>query len=273
MNRSTPILILGFILLAALPPRAMARTPAEERVIRRHEWKGALAPGATVDVTNLHGDIRARCIDGSEVILLGMIQKLKSDPDEPVIAVNDDRTLTISVTYPERKEDGASPPPRAAPIRGVDLTVLIPAGARLRARTDKGLIQAKGMRGDVIARSSRGDIVITTRGCANAYTERGAISLHLKNPVWRGAPTLETLTGDIQVRLPENVGVEVIAETSGEIATEYSIQIDREPTSHRKRARALISGGGQMLYIKSARGNVKLLGPFPRLKKSRGENG
>ncbi len=268
MKKLISTLIPGIILLAALTPRAMAGTPAGEEVIRRYRWEGSLAAGAAVDVANLHGDIRARCANGADVLLLGVIQKTKSDPDEPVIEVNNEKTLTISVKYPQRKIAGERTPPRVAPIRRVDLTILIPAGSRLRARTRKGFIQAKGIRGDVVARSSGGNIVITTHGCANAYTERGSIFLDLKQPVWRESPTLETLTGDIRVRLPKNIHAEVIAETSGDITTEYSIEIHREPTSHRKRARAVISGGGQTLYIKSARGDVTLLGPTPELKKS-----
>ncbi len=269
MARLTSILILGLILLAPLPSRGETRAPGDEPMIQRRQWEGPLPAGAEVDATNPHGDIRARRVDGSDVILLGVIQKLKSDPDEPVIDVNSGKAMTITVTWPEREKTGEAAPSRTPTVRRVDLTVLLPTGAHLRAKTDHGFIQAKGIRGDVTARSTTGNIVITTHGCANAYTERGAITLHLKKPGWSAPPTLETVTGDIQVRLPRDVGAEVIVETSGHITTEYSIEIDRESTSHRKRARAIISGGGQSLLIKSAKGDVKLLAPFPELKKPR----
>lgn len=263
-------LITIFFFLAALPHLATARTPPGEEVIRRYTWEGTISPGATVDVTNLHGDIRARRVNGSNVFLIGMIQKAGREAADPVIeAINDEKTLTISVKYPELDGAGKNGPSSASPVRRVDLTVLIPAGGALRAETDKGFIQAKGIKGDVIARSSTGNIVITTHGCADARTERGSISVHLKNPVWNKSPTLETLTGDIQARLPKNADVEVLVETSGEITTDYSINIERARDSHLKRARAVVSDGGRTMRIKSDRGNIKLLRPFPELKKSR----
>jgi hypothetical protein len=82
----------------------------------------------------------------------------------------------------------------------------------------------------------------------------------LENGVTAEAQQLSTITGDIEVYLWEDAGMEVDIKTSGEISTDFSIAVEHrrfeEPGKH---ATAIVGGGGPGLSLYSKRGRVKLL--------------
>jgi hypothetical protein len=215
----------------------------------------SIEAGGTVRVDNPHGNIYAR-FGGyeNEVEVLATIQRL--DLDLPGLKVDISPTegdLDIIVQAAQAESGETSD--------RIDLVVFIPKGATLDARTLEDLIEAKGLKSDFVAVSDKGDIRFRSiKGKVSAKTSRGNISAALENGVTAEAQQLSTITGDIEVYLWEDAGMEVDIKTSGEISTDFSIAVEhRRFQEPGKYATAQVGGGGPGLSLYSKRGRVKLL--------------
>jgi lia operon protein LiaG len=180
--------------------------------------------------------------------------------------------------------DSHSAPVTATGIRGA-LSVDVGAGnvrvsgaeGTLRVDTGSGPVEVTGFRGDhlsidtgsgtvsgseLTARSihvdtGSGDIELTAVTCPELGLETGSgsISTELRGPVRDLA--LETGSGDISVRAPAGLAGEVEIETaSGEIETDYPIQVTRHARNH---VEGRIGDGPGRVAIETGSGDVRLL--------------
>jgi hypothetical protein len=227
--------------------------------IERFQWARPLGSHGTIEIVNEYGDIRSRAGAVEQIEVSAIVQKAEDDPYEAKVDIDgrEDRVM-IEVSYSANENRGELRETEEMKRRRVDLTVIFPSQARLEARTTRGLVEAKGLDSDVRANSLSGDIVISAAAGVQARTERGAIRVELKNDRWDAAPSIETVTGDISVWLPEKASVTIDAETEGHITTDYSIEIRRPGPGARKHAQAKLGKGRQKLRISSTRGNVSL---------------
>lgn len=236
---------------------ARAEDPPSETAWKKEsaQWFETIRPGATVRIVNPTGGIYAR-FGGYEnrVELISTTQRREPDPG-PVVSSSPTESGLDVVVRP-----GPAPEPGSAPGR-VDLVVFVPLGARLDAQTDHDQIQVKGMRGDVNASSGTGDIWIrSVAGSVDAKSARGDISVVLETGVTHETQDLTTETGDIEVYLWEDADMAVRLATSGEISTDFSLQIEhRRNEEPGKRAVAVVGDGGPELVVSSKRGHVSLL--------------
>jgi hypothetical protein len=249
-------------LLACAAAFAQPAPPAEGEgwTKESRQWKETIA-GGTVRVVNPHGNIYAR-FGGyeNEVEVLATLQRL--DRDLPPLEVEVTRTETgLAVLVRAEGADAAASP--AGPERRdrVDLVVFVPQGAVLDAQTTAGAIEVKGLHGDVVASSLKGDIDLRAiKGRLQAKTARGRIRAVLESGVTTEAQEFTTETGEIEVHLAEDATVDAHVATSGEISTDFSIQIEHERFSEpSKRGTAIVGGGGARLTLSSKRGRVRLL--------------
>jgi hypothetical protein len=256
-GRSEPlrkaIQIVAFVLMGVI----LTFTAAEADESWKKEsaqWLEAIEPGERVRVVNPLGDIRAR-FGGYEnqVEILATLQYTDQQTSLPEVSLNRiDGGLDVSTHWTQGEGAG----------RGrVDLVVFVPQGATLDARTEDGLLEAKGLKSDLIASSLQGEIRIRSiRGSVNAKSSRGAISTALESGATEQPQAITTETGDIEVYLWEDAAMQVRLATSGEISTDFSIEIDHrrfeEPGKH---GRATIGKGGPQLVLESKRGRVRLL--------------
>ena len=266
---SRPLRTLVILLLAMLtvePSRAVEPPGAEKDDLRQHweidkfRWEGPLGDKTVIEVENLLGDVRARISESDQVYFSAIIQQHDEDPDQADFKITEqDGRLSVAVAFIAKEGiDLVERPPEMAKRR-IDLSILIPAGARLEARTHEGLIEAKGLESEVVASSISGDVFVSIAGSLEARTERGKIQAIFKDPEWDSPPRLETVTGDITVWLPNGAGGKVRAETTGLITTDYSIEIESRPASHHKTAVAKVGKGKRQLSIKSIKGGVRIL--------------
>ncbi|MFN7975002.1 MAG: hypothetical protein U0166_22065 [Acidobacteriota bacterium] len=247
-RRAAPIAIV--VLLGA--PEVLAES---EPTFVNYEWTGSVPHGKIVTVTNVYGDVRAR-FGGYEdkVEVIGIIQhEPGADPRLAVSCLESKDGVTISVAP-------VGDAPVSLPNR-VDLTVMVPDGAPLHAEVRDGLIETKGLRGDIECRARNGQIRIRSGfGGVVAQTDQGLVDVVL-DPFDAAKPKLVTSTyGEVAVHIPEIADATVIAGTSGEITTDFSVEIehrkDQEPD---KVARARIGKGGQEVRIQNKQGKVKIL--------------
>ncbi len=251
---STPLLLA----FHALALSATAAEPSlEDWNISRQEWTSEIGEGSGVAIVNLHGDLRVRAGEPGEVYVLAVIQRHKDDPRHARVASEDDAgELDLEVLWA-----GGSPAdiPEAWARRRVDLTVFMPPGARVKTRTNDGLVELRGLTGEIEAASVKGDVRVRAAGALKAYTRHGEVLAQFRRTDWSRASEIETLTGDIRVELPRGGRAGVRLETRGEITTDYSIEIHRQDGSLLKRGRAQIGEGGGQLTLKSNRGAIRLI--------------
>ena len=260
--RSRPLVPVLLPLFLCLPLAAHDDPPTTDRAWEKKEaqWFEAIDSGDRVHVQNPFGNIYAR-FGGYEnqVEILATVQRLDLARPELVVDIERVDGVLEVLVRPGVAEGGGPTSDKQA--GRVDLVVFVPLGARLDARTEHDLIEAKGLRGDVVASSLTGNIRLRSiEGRIRAETTGGSISAMLVTGATDETQELTTETGEIEVHLGEDSDVEVKIATSGEISTDFSLDIEhhrfQEPGKH---AVATIGEGGSLISLRSKRGRVRLL--------------
>lgn len=156
------IALAGLLLLAA-----SVRAGAQER--DDFHWSRALAPGKTLEIVGVNGDIDAEGGSGSEAVVTAVKRARRDDPDEVKIeVVEHDGGVTICAIYPSRgnrarnvcRPDGES----RNEFRENDVTVhfriTVPRGVRFVGRTVNGRVDAVGLTAAVQGHSVNGSVTI-----------------------------------------------------------------------------------------------------------------
>ena len=227
-----------------------------EWITERKEWEGTVKPGQPIEIHNDYGDVRARGIDGTNISLTAMVQKHEDDAHSISFDI-EQRPDRLVVRMKYEGDDGETA--KAGGKRRADVSVLLPQGCPYTVRTVPGLIEVKGFRGDVDLYSQQGNIFLRNHGHAKVGTNQGNVDATLLDPSWIKPLSFESTIGNISVRLPSNADVTVDASTAGELTSDYSIDIERDPHTWEKRARAVIGSGQSKLVIASKSGNIKIL--------------
>ena len=253
------------ILVALFLPAAGEEPPAAESWKKTtRQWIETVAPGKRLLLVNPHGDVYVR-FGGYEnrVEIVATIQRLEPSLPPLTVAFRQVEAGLDATVGPEGSSDPEFPAvPGIEKTRDrVDLAVFVPKGVALHVRTGEGRMEIKGLESDLDAESVKGDIRIAKiKGRVQARSERGAIVAMLEAGATAESQELTTSTGDITVHLWEDAKATVRIATSGEIATDYSLQVERrrfeEPGKH---AVAVVGEGGPELSLLSKRGNVRLL--------------
>ena len=269
--------------LAGIPLALLLTTiaVAEERPIPE-DWEKLsdqrfekVKPGHSIIVDNSWGNVYAR-FGGydDKVEILTTTQRI--DRDYPGLVVDYDMKagdLHLRV----RPEKAIERPEDQSLWRDrVDLVVFAPKQVEVRIRTTDGDVEAKGLKSDLQVQTERGSLsVIKHGGAVSAKSAHGDLSATLTTGATQRTQQLETTTGKIQVMVWEDIDLDVDLATSGQIITDFSIDIDyRRLEEPGKYGRAKINAGGPKLIMRSKRGDVRI-GRLPRDFKPRegeGEN-
>lgn len=254
-------LLVTFGLLAGSAVMGQGSAIEERRLF------AALPAGGRLEVENPYGDVRLRQggESGTEVELFALLQPSpQGELLEVAFATTGD---TLTATVRSTKESTARRPARA------DLVLFVPSSFPVRVTTGSGdgLIEAKGIRGSLHAIAVRGDIVAKgVKGGICAQSRSGTISAELGGTGEQ--QSLVTETGAIEAYLWEDADLTVTAATSGEISTDFSLQIDyRRSEEPSKMATAVLGKGTSSLRIESKQGRVRML-RLPRGFKKEGSN-
>jgi DUF4097 and DUF4098 domain-containing protein YvlB len=94
----------------------------------------------------------------------------------------------------------------------VEFTVTVPLGARLRAHTLRGDIQATSLTADVDIATNDGGITISTTGSGQASTLKGSSSASIGNVDWKGLRFFDSGDGDVDLQIPSDANVSVRAD-------------------------------------------------------------
>jgi hypothetical protein len=239
-------------------PGAPAQETDESPVdwsIERFDRATAAPEGATVAIENRYGDVRVRLGAGGRVEVHSVAQRHEADPRSARVSseVRGGEVL-VAVAF----DDGAARVPEPTwSRRRVDLVVAIPPGSPVRVTTDAGRIEVKGGVGELEAESASGEIRLWIERAATVRGGHGRIEANLLGDRWREPLRLESSSGDVEVLFPPRADVEVRLETSGDLTTDYSLEVERVG-ERRKRAIARLGAGGARVVLASQSGGLAI---------------
>ena len=254
--------------------RAGPVEPPSEWTTRHTRADYTLKSATPVFITNLVGDVRVRGTLAAELTVITVTQKKNADPQEPIIEVGHLTPAHVNVSFPEELPPGVYD---FSGQRRVDLTVFVPSGSPVSITTGSGLIDARGAPGEVTACSDTGPIRVSTKGVITARSQRGNITAVIGD-LGRGRHyRLASEAGQVTVRRRREGAALVTAETSGSVASDFSMVVQQKPTSTVKQAKIQVHTGWWRRWVtgwfsarsyvelKSVKGNVNVLGPLPEL--------
>ena len=221
----------------------------------RKEFSATLVAGQAVVVDNPYGDVRLRFGGFTHTIEVEAV--VQTPAGAPVMALQPASDENGRYLIAPRLPEGTL----LAGGQRADIVVFVPLGHAVSVRTERGLIESHGVRGDVDLRSTAGDIAVRgTQGCVQAQTGAGSIEASLNAAPPKSKQHLATTTGNIVLGVSDKLDAELELATSGVFATEYSLQVTplqgQEPN---KRARAAIGAPTARINVDSRRGEIRLL--------------
>ena len=243
-----------------------AEAVAQSQSAGEFRWTGRVAPGLSVEIKGINGDISAGAASGNEVEVVAHRKATRNDPNSVDIkVVEHPGGVTICAVYPS---DDPDKPNTCQPGSGgrmsvrnndvkVDFVVRVPAGVTFDGRTVNGEITATSMGGNVLTQTVNGEIQISTTGHAQAKTVNGEIAVKLGDANWKDSLEFKTVNGEIVLDLPPDLNTEVQADTfNGEISTDFPLSVTGRIS--RKHLSGRIGSGGRELLLKTLNGDIKL---------------
>ncbi|MEO8129113.1 MAG: hypothetical protein ABJF23_08810 [Bryobacteraceae bacterium] len=212
-------------------------------------WHGPVAPGLSVEIRGLNGDVRAEFSNGSEVEVYAQVSGA-----EPVHVdvIHHDGGVTVCTVSQEDPKQCSHLAPATGDAR-INYTVRVPKGVGLIGRTVNGEVEAQNLQGDVNAETVNGTIQISTSGKAQARTVNGNIvaTCSLKSAA------LSTINGSITLETASLTNAAFQAETrNGAIITDFRIAGHRGLTS--RRIGGKYGNGSREIRLKTVNGSIQL---------------
>lgn len=231
------------------------------------EWSGQIAPGATVEIKNIDGDVKASSAPGNVVRVVARKTGHEDDPSAVRIdVVETEEGVTLCAVYPDVSGQlpneclpGYMQGQLSAWNNDVSVTfeVEVPAGADFVGGTIGGAVKAYGLDGDVVALTFGGDIEISTSGVAIGKTLGGDVTASIGRTAWDRDLEFSALNGDVTVRIPEDANAEVWGRTSnGSITTDFPLTITQAGSA--RRIHGTLGSGGASIRLTTNHGNLAL---------------
>ncbi len=249
-------------------PSSPAATAAERsgRGAMDYHWSWSLAPGKTIEIEGVNGEIRAAGTTGKDVVVDAHKRARRSNPDDVTIEVLEHADgITLCVHYPDSWGSHNTCAPHGESHMSthnndvaVDFDVKVPSGVRFMGRTVNGGIVARGLEAAAEAHTVNGGIELSTRGWARASTVNGSVRVALGSATWSDALSFKTVNGSVTVEVPEDIGAHVHARTvNGGIQTDFPVTVQGRLVGHMLEG-TLGKGGGD-LELETVNGSIRLI--------------
>ena len=246
-----------------VPAAAVARVACADS--DRFEWKGAVAPGQSIEIKGVNGSIHAEPGSSGQVEVTATKTGHRNNPaDVRVEVVPHGDGVTICAVYPSTDgRPNECKPGHAGHMNvnrndvKVEFTVRVPNGVRFIGRTVNGGVEAQSLTALAEAHTVNGKIRISTAGEAQAETVNGSIDASLGSTTGTGPLKFSSVNGTIHLDLPRGLNAQVRASTvNGSISSDFPL------TVHGKFARKSIEGtagsGGRELKLSTVNGSIHL---------------
>jgi len=232
----------------------------------------SLAPGATVRIKNVSGDVRIVGYDGSAVAVTAH----KEGRDREVVEVEDASGpggVSLSVRYPRECNCNASVRFEVRVPRTLSLNFdkISTASGNLSARgvtgtlrltTASGDVTVENVSGRVEASSASGNVrVREAAGSVSASSASGDVEAELTRLEGAEDMKFSSASGDVRVRMPQGLDASVSLTTAtGTVETDFPLEVKRNEYGPGMSAKGRLGGGARILRISSASGSVSLKG-------------
>jgi len=226
---------------------------AAQHEIERVDSKQLMTKAVPVRLDNPYGDVRVRFGGYEGSLEWHTVTQNMGSANKIAVTATGDQVFEISARLPA----GTT----LATGQRVDLTAYIPDGHDVEIVTERGLIEARGLKGNLKIRSTSGDIALRgIGGRLDLETGAGNIEAQLEPAVAGSQQRIATSTGNIQLGIGEDLNATLKLASSGVFATEFSVEIqgqaDQEPN---KRGVVAIGKPAATIEIYSKRGEIRLL--------------
>lgn len=245
---------------------APATTAEPQRQGNEFRLREALAPGRTLEIRGINGNVSAEPAAGGEFEVVAVKRANRSDPEEVrVEVVRHAGGVLICAVYPNPGgepntcEVGSNHSHVHDNDTTVNFTVRVPAGVNFDGRTVNGKVDADGLASDVDAKTVNGSINVSTTGLARAQTVNGSITAVVGRADWPAGLEFKTVNGGIDLTLPASLSARVEAKTlNGDISTDFPLTVSGT-FSRRRLSGTIGSGGGdRQLILETINGSVQI---------------
>jgi DUF4097 and DUF4098 domain-containing protein YvlB len=229
-----------------------------------------LAPGSSISINNVSGDIKISGYDGATV----EVTAYKEGRDRDQVSVENLSTaghVSLRADYAEHCNCDASLRFEVKVPRSVrfDFEKISTASGNLSAEnvtgrvemnTASGDVTVSGVSGEIRASSASGTVKVKdSAGNVNASSASGDVEVELTRVDGDGDMRFSSASGNVNVRLPASIDATVEMSTvSGSIETNLPIEVRNNERGPGSRARGQLGGGSRLLKISSASGDVSL---------------
>ena len=139
----------------------------------------------------------------------------------------------------------------------ISYEIVIPAQGSVRSNSGSGRISVAGLSGSLETSTGSGSITITgLRGELSAHTGSGSITVDGEQT---GRWNLETGSGSVNIRLPQNAGFDLNAHTgSGGVYGDFPITIQGRIERRPHDLSGKVRGGGHALDVRTGSGSIRI---------------
>jgi len=260
------MMIAGALLI---PTVTVGQTPNEvdwtdpDFEIERNNWQGEIAEDQTLVVSNNFGNVLCR-FGGAEgqAEIAATIQHFPSEgPRLEVVVQTTEKMIHATVAFREQPDGPLSFEGTPGQLKRADLVVFVPEGRNLEVLTRDGTIECKGIRGDVTATTTSGPVRIKgTSGRVVATTDSGSVTVLFSPHGSKRIQRVHTVSGKIEVHIPENADIEVKVATHGEIHSDFEMDLTAGAADDApKRGVVVIASTGSELELTSDTGSIGIV--------------
>jgi DUF4097 and DUF4098 domain-containing protein YvlB len=231
-----------------------------------------LGPGGVVNIHSVSGDVKVSGYEGDAIV----VTAFKEGRDRETVTIEDNSTsnrVEVHDRYPERcRNCNASvrfevKVPRQIALRydgfgsvSGDVEVNGVTG-ELKAKSVSGSVKVNAVSGSVNASSVSGNVEVgEVAGTVSAKSVSGNVQVEIVRLDNSGNMEFSTVSGNVTVNVPGSLDAEVeMSAMSGEIRTDFPIQIEKAEFGPQRSARGRVGNGSRRLKMSSVSGNVHLL--------------
>jgi len=209
--------------------------------------------GGQVHIGNVSGDVRVTGYDGDAILVKG----IKKGRDTELLEVEDRSTagrVDIAVKYPRHHDNIDA---------SIDFDVQVPRSTSYEYEhigSVSGDVSVKDVTGKVHAASVSGDVNVGgINGSVNASSVSGDVNVEINGLEGMDDMKFSAVSGDVKVTLPSNLDADVdISTLSGDIDTNFPIEIRKEKYTPGRTARGKLGEGSRRLKMSSVSGSITL---------------
>jgi hypothetical protein len=223
------------------------------------EWRGSVAPGRTLEIRGVNGEIRMEPSSGPDVQVSARITARRSDPNGVRVEVIPRAGGDVSICSVYPTDDGPSGCNGRGNIRDNDtkvyFTVRVPRGVNLAARNVNGDVVGRGLQNVIEARTVNGRVEIGTSETASGHTVNGEIAADFGQI--GQASDFNTVNGSITVALPPTANANIQASVvNGSISPDFPLTLSGSFSA--KKINGRLNNGGPSISLKTVNGNIHI---------------